>query len=282
MTMTSSDASAVALEPLRASGFRVEVVMGMPIGIDLRDPKVHRDPDRAQAVLDQCFDLLRSIDATFSLWRPDTPMARLAAGSAELRDMPTPVVEVLRACVSASRLTAGSFSARDPQGRLDPTGLVKGWAVAKVGRLLLNAGYFHWCISAAGDVLVHGQARPDESWVVGISAPHAPGRLLDAVRLGAGDAVATSGTGERGDHIWDPLRGNAARGVRSASVVCAATGPDAIVRADVLATAAVARGRGAVAWLDRLAHVEAIVVHEDGSLASTSGWCDRSVLGETA
>jgi hemoglobin-like flavoprotein len=41
---------------------------------------------------------------------------------------------------------------------VDPTGLVKGWAVARVGRLLLDAGYQHWCITAA----VKGLDRLDQ------------------------------------------------------------------------------------------------------------------------
>ena len=254
--------------------------MGMPIGIDLRGVDDQREASWADTVLDQCFDQLRWVDDTFSLWRPDTPMSRLRAGTADLREMPVAVVDVLRRCVLATRETGGSFLARDPEGRIDPTGLVKGWAIAGVGRLLVEAGYQHWCISAAGDVLVHGQASPAEPWVVGIAAPDAPGELLDAVRLVGGGAVATSGSAERGSHIWDPLRGSAARGVRSASVVCSQGRPRDIIRADVLATAAVARGSGAIAWLDDLPGVDALVVGDDGRQECTSGWLDRSVVRE--
>ena len=40
-------------EPLRGNGFRVDVVMGMPIGVDLRDEWTDRDPGRADALLDR-------------------------------------------------------------------------------------------------------------------------------------------------------------------------------------------------------------------------------------
>ena len=56
--------------------------MGMPIGVDLRDLSAPSEPDGAEAVLDACFDALRRADQTFSLWQPDTPMARLSAGQA--------------------------------------------------------------------------------------------------------------------------------------------------------------------------------------------------------
>ena len=53
------------------------------------------------------------------------------------------------------------------------------------------------------------------------------------------------------------MRGNAARGIRSA---LGRLQPADIVRADVLATAAVAHGPGAIAWLEGLPGVEALVV----------------------
>ena len=81
-----------------------------------------------------------------------------------------------------------------------------------------------------------GRAR---AWTVGIAHPHRAGVLLDTLTLTAG-AVATSGTAERGEHIWDPVHRRPARGLAAATVAARD-----IVRADVLATAAVARGVGA-------------------------------------
>lgn len=251
---------------MRGKAFRLDHVMGMPISIDIRDAQAHQDPDRAERALDASFSELRRADATFSLWRSDTPMARLSDGRARLADMPDDVVEVLRRCVHAAAATGGAFTARRLDGRVDPTGLVKGWAVDRVGRILTEAGLRHWCINAAGDVLVHGQARPGEGWTVGIVDPLQSGRLIDTVTLTVG-ALATSGSAERGGHIWDRAHGRAARGVIAATVQARD-----IVRADVLATAAVVRGRDAVAWLETCAGVEGLVVHDDGSVAVTSGW----------
>ena len=259
-------------ESLRGKCFRVEHMMGMPVGIDIRDAAAHEAPEEVDRLLDACFASLRQCDDIFSLWRPDTPMARLSEGRAGLAEMPVEVVQVLRQCAVYETATEGRFRARRPDGRVDPTGLVKGWAVARVGRLLLSAGMRHWCINAAGDVLAHGQARPGEGWSVGISDPNHGGRLLDTVTLTAG-AVATSGSAERGDHIWDPLRGKAAREVISVSVVARS-----IVKADVLATAAVAGGADACAWLDGVAGVEALAVLADGSVTRTRDWNGSATL----
>jgi thiamine biosynthesis lipoprotein len=250
---------------LQGKAFRVGHVMGMPVGIDIRDQRAHDDPDLATMVIDRCFDELQAADDMFSLWRDDTPMARLSAGHATLADMPIEVLEVLRECVLADRRTGGLFRPRTPAGKVDPTGLVKAWAVERVGGLLSEASLRHWCLNAAGDVLAHGQARPGEGWSVGIVDPRHRERLVDTLVLTVG-AVATSGSAERGDHIWSPA-GAASREVVSVSVTARS-----IVEADVLATAAVARGRDAAEWLGDVPGVEGLVVLADGSLETTSGW----------
>jgi thiamine biosynthesis lipoprotein len=254
------------LAPLQGKAFRVGFVMGMPVGIDIRDECAHDEPALTTAVIDRCFDELRDADETFSLWRDDTPMARLSAGASTLADMPVEVIEVLRECVLAGRRTGGLFRARTPHGRVDPAGLVKAWAVERVGALLLQASLRHWCVNAAGDVLAHGQARPGEGWSVGIVDPRQRERLVDTLILTVG-AVATSGSAERGDHIWAPSASASSREVLSVSVTARS-----IVEADVLATAAVARGRDAAAWLGEFPGVEGLVVLADGSLEATSGW----------
>ena len=253
-------------DPLHGNAFRVEHIMGMPISIDIRDARAHEDRQRTARLLDQCFAELRRIDDTFSLWRDDTPMAHLAHGRSGLRDMPSDVIEVLRRCVRWSIDTGGLFTARGPDGRVDPTGLVKGWAVRRVGRLLTAEGLRHWCINAAGDLSVHGQARPGEGWTVGIVDPKQPSRLLDTVTLTLG-AVATSGTTQRGEHVWDPVRGGAPRDVIAATVVARD-----IVQADLLATAAVVRGRDAATWLASRPGVRGLVVLTGGTVERTPGW----------
>jgi thiamine biosynthesis lipoprotein len=42
--------------------------------------------------------------------------------------------------------------------------------------------------------------------------------------------------------------------------------------ADVYATAAFARGHGALAWLATVPSYDGLVVHRDGRLESTDGW----------
>src|SRR4051795_6988020 len=108
---------------------QVRHIMGIPIGIDVRD-----DVD-----VEVAFDWLREADATFSTYREDSEISRLDRGELALAGCRPEVDEVLTRCMRLNRATGGAFSVR-PAGRLDPSGLVKGWAVAGAAQRLPAAG----------------------------------------------------------------------------------------------------------------------------------------------
>src|SRR4051812_33434647 len=112
--------------------------MGMPIGIDVRDPGIDVEP---------AFDWLREADATFSTYRDDSEIRRLDRGEITIADCRPEVDEVLTRCVALERETGGAFSVR-ATGRLDPSGLVKGWAIARAAERLAAAGARNLCINA--------------------------------------------------------------------------------------------------------------------------------------
>jgi thiamine biosynthesis lipoprotein len=197
----------------------------------------------------------------------------LHRGEITLDDAPPELLEVLQACEWYRSATDGFFDARGPDG-LDPTGLVKGWAVVRAARALDGIGD-SWMVDASGDVLVSD--APDARWRVGIADPRVKGdpdgtAALDVVELGAGRrALATSGVAQRGAHIWDPATGSAARHVLQASVV-----GESLVDADVWATAIVAGGMDALSIAADAGYEALVVVAErqDGSFdtVATTGW----------
>src|SRR4051794_33175303 len=140
----------------------VRHIMGMPIAIDVRDGDgIDVDP---------AFDWLREVDATFSTYRADSEISRLARGEMTLAECRPEVDEVLTRCLALERETRGYFSVR-PAGRLDPSGLVKGWAVSGAADRLAAAGARHFCINAGGDVAARGRPGPGRGWRVGIRHP---------------------------------------------------------------------------------------------------------------
>jgi FAD:protein FMN transferase len=232
--------------------------MGIPVGIDVRDPWV--DP----GVLDRAFAWLRRVDATFSTYRPDSAISRLNAGTLALRDAGPQVRHVLDRCEDLRARTRGCFDVR-ARGPLDPSAFVKGWAIEAVAAMLGAAGARNLCVHAGGDVCVRGERAPGQPWRVGIQHPWQRDRVAAVLRT-RGLAVATSGAYERGPHIVDPRTRRAPRGVASVTVL----GPD-LATADAYATAAFAMGAEGPAWTAGLDDYDALSILADGRVLSTPG-----------
>lgn len=233
--------------------------MGTVFSLDLRDADV--DPTAVTRVASD----LHWVDRTFSTYRGDSAICQLSDGVLTLRDCPPEVAEVLQLCAAAAERTEGYFSAR-AGGQLDPTGLVKGWAIGRAMRLLAEAGSVRHAVNGGGDVAAVGGIGPGRPWVVGISDPLRPGQLLTQAH-GREIALATSGVAERGAHILDPFTGLPVRDLASVSVI----GPN-IMDADVTATAAFARGAGATDWLEAQEGYEGLLVFSTGAQWRTSGF----------
>jgi thiamine biosynthesis lipoprotein len=234
-----------------ASPVEVRHIMGMPIGIELRDEGVDVEP---------AFDWLTHVDATFSTYKPDSEISRLDRGEITLRECSAEVDEVLTRCLALERETRGYFHVR-ASGRLDPSGLVKGWAVAGAADRLAAAGARSFLINAGGDVIARGGP-----WRIGIRHPLEHDHL--AAVLAAGDlAVATSGEYERGHHVIDPHTQKPPEGLLSVTIV----GPD-LATADAYATAAFAMGADGPAWTASLSGYDAMCITSDERVLSTPGF----------
>ena len=109
----------------------------------------------------------------------------------------------------AVRRRVRAYAARaGRRGVLDPSGVVKGWAVERAAATS-SAGDTDFCLSAGGD-LVCRTADPSAAWRIGIEDPHDPSRVIAVVPVRTG-AVATSGTAHRGDHLVDARTGRPPR-----------------------------------------------------------------------
>ena len=67
-------------------------------------------------------------------------------------------------------------------GKLDPSGLVKGWAVDKAADILSAAGARAFSINASGDIVLRGRPAPEELWRIGIQHPLERDRLAASHR----------------------------------------------------------------------------------------------------
>lgn len=220
---------------------RVEQIMGTAIGIDLRDEHV------PAAAVDDAFAYLRRADAQFSTYKPDSEVSRLGRGELTLADCSLELRQVLTLAEQLRIDSRGHFDVRGHRadGGLDPSGIVKGWAVEEAAWILDAAGARNYSINAGGDILVRGEPEPGQPWRVGIRHPLDADAVARVLEL-RGGAVATSGAYERGEHISNPLTVAAPRDWLSLTVV----GPS-LAYADAYATAGFAMGHDGLAWVNR-------------------------------
>ncbi len=201
---------------------------------------------------------------------------RIARGDLAVVDSSAEVRTVLDLCAAMSVATGGAFdiAARaalpppHPPGwcPLDPSALVKGWALDRAADRLRAAGATRFCLNAGGDVRVGDGPAPGEAWRVGVQHPRERDRVA-AVLAVTGAGVATSGTYERGDHIVDPRTGRPAGGLVSVTVVA----PELAV-ADAYSTAVLALGRDGLDWLGDHPAVDAMAITPDDRVFTTAGF----------
>jgi FAD:protein FMN transferase len=236
----------------------VEEAMGTMFSFRLEPGEV--PPAEAAAAVAAACALLHRADDVFSTWQDGSAISRMRRGELALGDAPPEVAEVLDLCHRAARLTDGGFDAwASPEG-VDPTGIVKGWAVQRAAELLRDAGFASVNVNGAGDIQVFGGPQR-----IGIRSPQRADLLACVVEVDG--AIATSGLYERGEHLLDPHTGAAATGPQSATVV----GPE-LWLADALATALFVEG---LPGLNRIAAIEghsAMLIDADGNLRPSPGF----------
>ncbi len=243
--------------------------MGTVFSFDIRTPGV------AENAVEEAVRWLHRVDSTFSTYRADSQISRLARGELS-RDTCTSEVQTVLACCDQLREETGGYFSAYASRQLDPSGYVKGWSIERASDLLVAAGSRNHCVNGGGDVQCVGEAAPAQPWHIGITHPLQPRSLIATVGggCGIGDgglAVATSGIAERGPHIIDPHTRYAPDGLVSVTVVGSHLG-----RADAYATAAFAMGPSAKGWLDRLPRHWSYAVTTGGASWASTGWAQAT------
>ncbi|MBC7441543.1 MAG: FAD:protein FMN transferase [Ramlibacter sp.] len=211
-------------------------------------------------------DVFRRWDEQFSLYRPDSELSRVNRGDLRL----TQASNTLRVCYALALdwrdRTDGVFTPHRADGAIDLSGVVKSLAIQEAGDMLAARGAGDWSLNAGGDILVRGHQAQGQAWLAAIVDPADRQAVLASVPLALPlRAVASSGSAERGEHIWSTVDGGVSP-YRQVSVF----GRD-IVTADVLATTIVAGGEAALNRSTETFEIEVLAVLRDGSLLATPG-----------
>ncbi len=249
---------------------RTALIMGMPITVTIPDrERSDRVPPGArfptvEAAIDAVFDYFREVDGRFSPYRRDSETSRIDRGELDPEDASPAMKEVLALSEETRLLTGGYFDVRF-EGRFDPCGLVKGWAINAAACMLDKDGFLSFCIEAGGDMEMRGANDEGRPWRVGIRSPFDTAKIVKVLSM-TDRGIATSGTYIRGRHIWDPVNKTRADEIASLTVI----GPDAY-QADRVATAAFAMGEKGIEFVAGLPGFDGYMIGHDGTALCTLG-----------
>lgn len=232
-----------------------DYAMGSIVTFDVRPGPC--TPGNAGRALRRARALLHRADELFGGWRPDSPVNRLHRGEITLAQAPPEVAEILWRCADARRVTAGWFDPWAGPGGVDPSGIVRGWAVAEALELLRRAGVRAARVDAGPVTAAFGTPEPDRPWRIAAAGGWTVGPPSGVERALSAVASAAGGDGEP----------------RWASVAVA--GPDPAL-AEALAAAVVAAGPDVgLAVVDRVPGFDALAVADDGQVRATPALARR-------
>jgi thiamine biosynthesis lipoprotein len=198
-------------------------------------------------------------------------VSRFNAGLLQPDELSPELAEVIRLSEETRALTGGYFDIKRDQG-IDPSGLVKGWAIQRAAAILRERGFVHFFVDAGGDVQANGCNQQGDPWRVGIRNPFDRTQIVKVLSI-SNRGVATSGTAMRGAHIIDPLRNAPVETPLLSLTIVAPT----IFDADRIATAAFAMGQAGLAFTTKLQGFDAYGIDSRGISFRTPGF-DRYVV----
>lgn len=219
-------------------------------------------------------EVLEDANQRFSLYLDDSEISRLIRGELPWIKASIQQKSILEQVEAWREKTHGFFDSRAGSKDYDPSGLVKSWATQNAADYLSANGVSGFTINAGGDILLSPDLispvlnRVGLSNLRSIAAEGSGANLILDLANTRFRAVATSGTSERGEHIW---RRDKASELMQVSVV-----GTSLVEADIWATAIISGGRSAWEVFDatRGGNLVALATTTSGEIFSTRGFAD--------
>ena len=238
-------------------------LMGMTINVEIVDSGA-KDTD-----LDIVFSYFESVEKRFSVFREDSEITLFNNKEISLDQLSDEIKTVFALAEETKSLTNGYFDILTSEGKYNPSGIVKGWAIYNASRLLFEKGFKDFYVEAGGDIQAYGLNALGKKWSVGIQNPFDISQIVKVIYL-KDKGVATSGTYRRGQHIYDPHSSDSPlTDIVSISVI----GPN-VYEADRFATAAFAMGDKGIDFIEDLVGFEAYMIDRNGIATQTSGFVE--------
>ncbi|MCB9450597.1 MAG: FAD:protein FMN transferase [Anaerolineaceae bacterium] len=233
-------------------------LMGMPITVEIVDASADA------GAFDAVYDYFNYVDQTFSPFKETSEVSRINRGELALADACEDMQIILELAEQTKQETNGFFDVWH-NGKFNPSGVVKGWAIDEAASLLYYRGFQHFYVDAGGDVQVYGRNAHGQPWRVGICNPFDLSQIIKTVTLDD-RGIATSGSYMRGDHIYNPQNdADKLDEIVSITVI----GPD-ILEADRFATAAFAMGKEGIYFIESRPGFEGYMIDRGGRATMTT------------
>jgi len=233
---------------------QIRLIMGMPVTV-----KIAKNEERkTKKDVEKVFEYFRYVDEQYSPFKETSEVAKLNRGEKVSAEME----EILDLAENLKNETDGYFDVKRPDGKIDPSGIVKGWAIKNAADILSGLGYKRFYVDAGGDAEIMG-----ENWKWGIRNPFNVSEIVKVLKL-SNCGIATSGTYERGQHIYDPVGAkNQIDDIVSMTVI----GPD-VFEADRFVTPAFAMGKAGIEFIEKQKDLEGYMIDKRGIATMTTGF----------
>lgn len=232
--------------------------MGMSVAVEVLDPGVKSSD------LNAVLDYFHEIDQTFSTYKKTSEISKINKKLLKIEDATPLVKKILKLSEETKHDTHGYFDIKI-EGFIDPSGLVKGYAIFEGSKMLMKKGYKNFYIEIGGDIDIRG-LKNGMKWKVGIKNPIKT--LENAKVLYLSDqGIATSGNYERGMHIYNPIKKKLANELASVTIVA-----QNAYEADRFATAVFAMGEKGIDFLEEKKGIEGFLITRDGKELVTNGF----------
>ena len=238
--------------------------MGMPITVEVVDRSV------TDADIENVFAYFRAVDDTFSTYKEHSEISKINRGELCEEKYSAEMKSILAVSEQTKQETRGYFDIQH-NSIIDPSGIVKGWAILNAAHMLKTAGFTNFYIDAGGDIQVAG-TKGGNPWHIGIRNPFNRNENVKVLAV-TDKGIATSGTAIRGQHIYDPHHPHIPlQDIVSLTVI----GPN-VYEADRFATAAFAMGKRGIYFIEQLPGFEGYMIDAAAQGTFTSGF-ERYVL----
>ncbi len=237
-----------------------EAIMGTAISIEILDSPT-------EEIFNRVFDYFKYVDEKFSTYKETSEISKINRAELKLEDASQDMQLIFKLSELTKKQSKNYFDIHKPDGSIDPSGLVKGWSIHEASKILDSADHKDYCIEAGGDVQVRKPYDSSEPWKIGIRNPFNLSEIVKVVHV-KNEGVATSGTYERGQHIYNPFNPEQKlEDVASITVI----GPN-IYEADRFATSAFAMGLDGINFIEGLQGFEGYMIDSKGIATFTSGF----------